>query len=78
MDEDTSQCAAHELFIKWARDQGISVGDIRPVRLASRGIGLVAQRNIRVHHNCDMAHGRLTAPPGRGKASNRSRECVID
>ena len=44
----------HKLFVSWAKEQGVRISGVRPVKIQGRGLGIVADRRIEVlvHTRC--------------------------
>lgn len=38
----------HDRFARWAKDQGIQVNGVRPAKTPNGGLGIIANRNIKV------------------------------
>ncbi len=38
----------HELFISWVKERGVCISGVGPAKIEGRGLGLVAQREIKV------------------------------
>ena len=38
----------HEVFVAWAKTQGVKIDGVKPAEIQGRGLGIVAQRRIEV------------------------------
>lgn len=40
--------SGYNRFIRWAKDQGIKINGVRPAKTPNGGLGIIADRNIKV------------------------------
>ena len=69
----------HTLFVDWAKEQGVLIDGVWPAEIAGRGIGVVAQRNLKVSYLFAW-YGRvwLIYFPGWRISCDCSKQCIID
>jgi hypothetical protein len=49
----------HKKFMEWAIEKGVEINGIRPHRFAGRGLGIIAERDLKVREEILLCYSVL-------------------